>query len=194
MDEREVELQQRKREAWSHRTAAVYIPPESSWPPIQAIRRAHDRQFDRWMPHVTLLYPFAPRRDLPDLLPALQAACAAVQPFEATLASFHAFQHNANRSTVWLAPGPRASFTSLQAALQAAAPAYSHVSRYEDGFVPHLSVGQSGGPEEVAGLIARLGADWKSPVFRVEEICIIARKGNDPFEVVQRLPLGAPGA
>ena len=45
----------------THTTAVVLIPPEEVWEPIQALRRAHDRNFDRWMPHITLLYPFAER-------------------------------------------------------------------------------------------------------------------------------------
>jgi len=50
--------------AKSHRTAIAAIPPPECWEPIQAIRRVHDRQIGRWMPHVNLLYPFV----TPDLL------------------------------------------------------------------------------------------------------------------------------
>jgi hypothetical protein len=42
----------------------VIIPPEAVWEPIQAIRRRHDRKLRRWMPHITLLYPFRPRSEL----------------------------------------------------------------------------------------------------------------------------------
>ena len=44
----------------THKTALVVIPPESAWPPIQAIRAEHDRKVGRWMPHITLVYPFLP--------------------------------------------------------------------------------------------------------------------------------------
>ena len=46
----------------SNYAAVVLIPPLEVWEPVQAIRRAHDRQYHRWMPHVTLVYPFRPRR------------------------------------------------------------------------------------------------------------------------------------
>ena len=42
-------------------TAVVIIPPEKIWETIQKIRRTYDRQFHRWMPHITLLYPFKPQ-------------------------------------------------------------------------------------------------------------------------------------
>ena len=33
-------------------SAVCYVPPESVWPQIQAVRRVHDKAFVRWMPHV----------------------------------------------------------------------------------------------------------------------------------------------
>ncbi|OJT24569.1 hypothetical protein BO221_15600 [Archangium sp. Cb G35] len=176
--------------AWTHRTAVVFIPPAGVWPPIQAIRHEHDRQIQRWMPHVTLLYPFAPRDEVPALLPSLEAACAALSPFEAVLASFQVFQHRADRSTLWLAPEPREAFVRLQAVLQAAAPAYAHTSRFPSGFTPHLSVGQSGSATQVQALLERLGETWTPLVFQVTGVSIIAREGNRPFEVIRTLPLG----
>ena len=179
--------------AWTHRTALVLIPPGEVWPAIQEVRRAHDRQFVRWMPHVTLLYPFAPRGELPALLPALREACAALAPFEARLGTFGRFTHRGGRTTLWLAPEPREAFVRLQAALERAAPAYGHTSRFPGGFTPHLSVGQAPG-HEAAALAAALGACWRPLVFRVAEVQLIAREGERPFEVVERLRLGAPAA
>ncbi len=43
-------------ESLDHKTAAVIIPPESVWGPIQAIRQNHDSKVGRWMPHITLVY------------------------------------------------------------------------------------------------------------------------------------------
>jgi hypothetical protein len=44
----------------THSTALVVIPPGSAWAPIQAIRAEHDRKVGRWMPPITLVYPFLP--------------------------------------------------------------------------------------------------------------------------------------
>jgi 2'-5' RNA ligase len=92
---------------------------------------------------------------------------------------------------VWLAPEPRESFARLQAALQEAAPDYAHTSRFSGGFTPHLSVGQSGGAEQVNALVVSLGETWRPLVFRASEVSLIAREGNGPFEVVRTLRLGA---
>jgi hypothetical protein len=45
----------------THKTAVVIIPPEALWAPIQAVRKEHDRQFRRRMPHISLIYPFRPK-------------------------------------------------------------------------------------------------------------------------------------
>ena len=39
-------------------TACCIIPPESLWGPIQDIRKRKDKAYDRWPPHVNLLFPF----------------------------------------------------------------------------------------------------------------------------------------
>jgi hypothetical protein len=55
----------------THHTAVVAIPPPEVWSPIQAIRRQHDRNVQRWMPHITLIYPFMPRKHCGEALPRL---------------------------------------------------------------------------------------------------------------------------
>ncbi len=42
-------------------SAVVIIPPKEKWKPIQEIRQLYDRNINRWMPHITLLYPFRPK-------------------------------------------------------------------------------------------------------------------------------------
>ena len=44
------------------------------------------------MPHITLLYPFAERRDFTEITPALAKAAQQVSSFSIELARFDAFQ------------------------------------------------------------------------------------------------------
>ena len=104
--------------AKTHHTAVAIVPPAEAWEPIQAIRRVHDRQICRWMPHINVLYPFRPRADFPVVLPALAAACAPVAPFAVTLNEFRLFLHGSGRCTLWLAPEPGGELRRLQARLQ----------------------------------------------------------------------------
>ncbi|MEZ4294886.1 MAG: RNA repair domain-containing protein [Polyangiaceae bacterium] len=66
--------------ATTHHTAVVLVPPAELWPAIQAIRGPHDRHATRWMPHITLLYPFVPEVDLDRARHVLGEVLAGVAP------------------------------------------------------------------------------------------------------------------
>ena len=125
----------------THTTAVVLIPPESAQPPIQAIRRVHDRNFVRWIPHITLLYPFAERRDFADVIPALAKAARQITPLSIQLRRFDAFKHRKS-CTMFLVPEPADEIVRLHTTLLQHLPDYDDTARFAEGFHPHLSVGQ----------------------------------------------------
>jgi 2'-5' RNA ligase len=176
--------------ATTHTTAAVIIPPRALWEPIQAIRRIHDRQIARWMPHITLLYPFRPMAAWDAAAAALRAACASVAPFTVTLARFRHFAHSPRSFTLWLEPDPAAPLARLQAALQADCPNSDAQSRFPAGFTPHLSVGQANDAGRLGGVMQELQAGWHPMRFDVEAVSLIARPEEGPFEEVRRVSLG----
>lgn len=167
----------------THLSALVAIPPTDLWEPIQAIRRVHDRHVREWMPHVTLLYPFRPRDSFSEALQVLRGL--GVPPFPVSLAKFHSFRHYEWSHTIWLDPEPAMEWKKLHAALLERFPDCQDVSRYESGFTPHLSVGQSSS----ADLAGQLQRPWAALPWRVAELALIARREREPFEVVETLPL-----
>ena len=176
----------------THHTAVVLIPPQEAWEPIQAVRRRYDRKIRRWMPHVTLLYPFLPASRFDDLEGAVAAALAGFSPFELRLERFHRFHHGRGRYTLWLAPEPRARLSGLHARLEAAVPGVSGAARRRTGFTPHLSVGQVQGRRAMEELLARLERDWDPLCFTAERVCFI-RRGAPPadvFQVDRTIPFG----
>jgi len=170
--------------------AVVWIPPESVWGPIQNIRRRYDRHLTRWMPHMTLLYPFRPREKFNEIEAMLREAAAKVPAFEATLGEPSSFEHNPRSFTMWMSPEPAESFRSLQAALQAAVPDCNDVANYPGGFTPHLSVGQSHGAEEVEARLRGIRSEWTPLQCPVSEVAMIYRIGEGPFQVDRLIPLG----
>jgi 2'-5' RNA ligase len=177
--------------AKTHLTAVVVVPPEEVWEPIQRLRRLHDPQIARWMPHITLLYPFVPAQQFDTVAPGLRDALRGQVPFRLTLAQFRHFPHGARSATLWLAPEPAAPLVRLQADLQLAFPHCDDVRQYRSGFVAHLSVGQFGGWREAESAAQRLAAEWSPLEFLVERVQLIARSGSegDPFSVRQEFPL-----
>ncbi len=62
----------------------------------------------------------------------------------------------------------------------------------ERGFTPHLSVGQlpRASAAETRSVLAAWERDWRPLLFQVGEVCLISRRGDQPFEVRRRVPLG----
>lgn len=169
----------------THRSAAVVIPPETLWPAIQEIRRQHDRNAVRWMPHVTLVYPFLPEDLFADAAPIVASILAGFAPFTVRLEGFDTFRHR-SVCTAWLRPvaDPSDAFPMLHRAVESLFP--SCAERGERELVPHLSVGQFRNPEEA---FERL-PEWRSVSFEVSSIAFISRRGEGPFEVREEVSLG----
>jgi 2'-5' RNA ligase len=88
----------------THKTAIVIIPPENLWQPIQEIRRQHDRHFRRWMPHITMIYPFRPCGEFDELANKFYPVFQHFRPFQIRLSLISQFQHPGENYTLWLAP------------------------------------------------------------------------------------------
>ena len=178
----------------SYKTGLVVIPPPSAWPPIQAIRAEHDRKIGRWMPHITLIYPFFPAEGLEAAAARLAPACAVLRPFALRLSAFDTFRHHRESYTVWLRPEPEEPLPELQAALWEAAWGRDAPRPPWRRFRPHLSVGQVRGRPALVRLLEELRRGWQPVDFGVERVSLIRREDppDDVFRVVRELPLGEP--
>ena len=170
----------------THTTAVVLIPPEAVQPPIQAIRRIHDRNFERWMPHITLLYPFAARHDFGDITSALTKAAQQVSPFSIQLARFDAFQHRKS-CTMFLVPEPAAEIVRLHSALIQQLPDYDDTARFAGGFHPHLSVGQFQ-HRSLHTDQQQLQTEWQPIRYEIANLSLIYRapETDDRFVVAEQ--------
>lgn len=119
---------------------------------------------------------------------ALHRALADVQPIEdCVLARIGYFKHGKRSCTAWLAPQqqsqqalgsetvpdpasppPHPALLALQSACQVALPHCDDLSRFEHGFIPHLSLGQFATPAEVAALRAKV--KWEAMPFVVDRV------------------------
>ena len=169
----------------THTTAVVLIPPEEIHSPIQTIRKVHDRNYDRWMPHITLLYPFAPQQEFQDIIPSLAEAAQQTDPFSISFASFDAFKHRKS-CTLFLVPEPKDAIVDLHRILTQQLPDYDDTARFSGGFNPHLSVGQFS-HESLKEAQQKLQNAWKPIQYLADSLFLIYRSAetNDRFVVAE---------
>lgn len=175
-----------------HQSAVVLSPPLGARGAIQAIREQHDRNFRRWMPHITLLYPFYPKSHFENVVDVLSDACQKVQAFDLSLSDFHYFQHGKRSFTFWLAPEPKSAICALQETLWQAVPDCDDTRKFKSGFTPHLSMGQVGAKQDLDSVLPALQDTWDGLVFRAQRIDLIWRndKPDDVFRVGYSIALG----
>ena len=169
----------------THKTAVVIIPPETIWEPIQRIRRQHDRNLRRWMPHITLLYPFLPVSEFDRVTEQFRSQLRSLKPFELRLSEIRYFRHAREHYTLWLAPEPAEAVAALQERLWQVVPECDETRTFPDGFVPHLSIGQVSRRSRLQDVLQTLQRDWRELRFRVDSIALIWR--NDPPDDVFRV-------
>lgn len=172
-------------------SAVVIVPPEEKWLPIQEIRRQYDRQINRWMPHITLLYPFRPEEEYIRIEDLFSNVCSGIERFEITFKNFRYFPHSKQNYTFWLDPIPKQPIIDLQAKILELVPECDDANRHKSGFSPHLSVGQIKGRDKMKAILGTLQNNWKEVKFSVNQICFISREKNNvsKFEIKKRIEL-----
>lgn len=178
-----------------HTSALIAKPPESILTEIQQIRREHDPSFERWMPHINLVYGFVPEADFPAATEAIAAAINDLPPLRVRLAGVRRFDHKGS-TTVWIQPttAPPDSLKILQRRLAACFPGCTEQdTRSHEGFTPHMTIAKLvGSPSEISALIERFAAALPPLEFDIDAVHLIARRGSDPFAVRSSVSLAAP--
>lgn len=134
------------------------------------------------MPHITVIYPFRPKKDFNDLVGKFTHVCEQIIPFEIEFIRFRFFEHQQESYTLWLAPEPEEPLIKLQKELLRIVPDCNDVNLFPGGYTPHLSVGQVRGRSRLRTLHKKLQESWKPFSFAVHEVSLIWR-GEPPDDI-----------
>lgn len=170
----------------------VIIPPKEKWGPIQEIRKLYDRQINRWMPHITLLFPFYPINQYTEIEKKFLLVSSEFNGFDISLEEFRSFKHYNKNYTIWLDPTPNDIIIELQSTLLKITPDFNDVNRFKGGYKPHLSIGQfKGSPISLNNKIDELQNSWEEITFEVKEFYFIWRDNfkNSNFQIEKRFSL-----
>ena len=175
-----------------HSSAVVIIPPKVKWGPIQEIRKLYDRNINRWMPHITLLFPFYPKNQYTEIEKKFLLISSEFTKFDISLREFRYFKHYNKNYTIWLDPTSNDMIIKLQSELLKIAPECNDVNKFKGGYYPHLSVGQfKGNPINLKNKIDELQTSWEEITFEVKEFYFIWRDNikNSRFQIEKRFLL-----
>ena len=171
---------------------ALLVEPGDVYNKINDIRSSHDAAYPRWMPHVNFLFPFVK----PQLFPQCK------QRLDNVLRSFGDFSLHFDKIGHFLKSGKATFHLKVSAASatrlgQLFALVRAELSEVEyshgDEFVPHLTLAQCSA-WEVAATETML-THWLGPqgiTIPVTHLSLIARTGDAPFVVVDRVLLNNP--
>ena len=170
-------------------TAVVIIPPVEIWAPIQQIRMQYDRQMNRWMPHVNLIYPFKPEGYFAELSHEFEKICGDISAFQVTFKEIKYFTHGKQRHTLWLAPEPSSLIKNLQKKIFSIVPDCDDLNKFRNGYTAHLSLGQIKG--HLNKILNHLQENWNPISFTLKKIAFISRENvkNSKFQVKKEICL-----
>lgn len=198
-------------------SACVIIPPHDLWDAIQAIRSANDTSFDRWPPHINILWPFLPQTQFSEVEASIASSTKFqnLRPFTVRLSTFtytrgSKYVHlvadiidgNTREKMPWppvQAKGKRdqeitTPMIELFNTMMGLFPGCERPFNDESGnpseyFLPHLSVGQFD-QNTIKESVRSLQEHWTPIEFEVTEIVLMARSGpNKPFQTISTIPL-----
>jgi len=200
-------------------SACVIIPPQDLWDRIQEIRGEHDTSFDRWPPHINLLWPFIPQSSFADAAQKISSNSKflAIKPFTVRFSTFsftrgsryvHLVADILDQETREKLPWPpvfekgkRKDATEITTPMQVLfqtlmelfpgceRPFLDHDGNPTEHFLPHLSVGQVE-QKTIRDTVANLQSGWAPIEFEVTELTFLARAGpNKPFQTILTIPL-----
>jgi 2'-5' RNA ligase len=162
----------------NYSTALVVIIPVEFHDSINFWRSQYDKAYPRWMPHITLYYPFVSVDQFPDVTERIQAAVRGFGSFELNFNRVSHFPQK-NKSTIHLRVE---NDTKLQELFNdQIKPALSEIKISHPTFVPHLTLAQTDkrNTNQMVNQIQEYFND-KSMKITVSEIYLINRSETDP--------------
>ena len=173
----------------THQTALCLIPPSNFWEQIQSIRSVHDKAYPRWMPHINLVYPFAPETEFSTLKSRLDSVLNQRQALEIEFdqSSIQYFKQKGQECTFNLRPKRNKDVVELYEAIKNQLTDYIKDTR---SFEPHLTLGQAT-TSRISDVLYEIKAKWKPIKFTIDRVCLISRQNdsNDLFSIKNQVLL-----
>lgn len=166
-------------------TAFVIIPPSELCTQVQEIRKLHDSAFDRWMPHINILFPFIPPEEFETFHSKFVDIFNEFPAFEIKFQKFGHFDQ-AKKSVLWADPcTENKEINKIYDIVSKELPFLKDNRPYN----PHMTLGQFD-KSEIPRKKEEFSKEWKEIKFVVNELHLIKRDGQSaPFYIKSSLKL-----
>jgi len=188
----------------TYRTALCIIPPNYLWQPIQEIRQQHDPAYERWMPHINIVYPFINTDQFTDFALTLRNAFRKhnVQPINIKLnaSNISHFDRKGNEFVMILLPNAEtsSSLTQLYDIITSILPKIKDDNETNETskhsrrpFTPHLTLGVFE-DKNVTQTLSNFHQQWSQTnvglPWTADSVFMIARHSDDtPFRILHEI-------
>lgn len=170
----------------NYSTALVVMIPPEFHDVINYWRNGHDKAYPRWMPHITLYYPFISVEDFPAVGERIQAAVAGFGSFEMNLNQINYFkQGKGGKSTIHLRVEDDKPLQNLFKRIKEAIP---EIPCAHPQLTPHVTLGQGKDKDETNRMIREMEEYFREKgqggemmmKMMISEIQLINRSETDP--------------
>jgi poly(A) polymerase Pap1/uncharacterized protein (UPF0248 family)/2'-5' RNA ligase len=97
-------------------TALSIVPPRHLWAPVDRLRALYDRAYEKWPPHINLIYPFVTPDPLPRVADKIQEALQAREDannIRLSLDAVGVFSHPRHGNTIYLRDSDQERLSNL---------------------------------------------------------------------------------
>ena len=182
-------------------SALCIIPPKSKWKAIQEIREHYDPMYERWPPHINLLFPFINEKYSQQIAKYISFMIKQnnIKSFDIHLNSFQVFDGiktvQRNDSNPWnqnkietLFLKPQGCYQELQKIFDLLKKDWSKCTAKHNKFGPHLTMGKFK-VKEINRFKSKFQMSWKPISFQCDAIYLMTRQGSEPFKIRHKIPL-----
>jgi len=169
-------------------TAIIIVPPRDICGYADHYRQLYMHDTMRNIePHFTVVFPFAPYEQLPEVEPRLAKVLAACAPRRLSIRGFAVFEES---GVLYLRLADPERVLSLYRAIHAEFPEYSaHGGQYDDNFTPHLTVGRFSDPAQLNKAYNELSVQRLYIGFDVEQVVLKYENDDGVWDTWSELPL-----
>ena len=185
----------------NHANSLAIILPKYCVECLQKVRQIHDPQFERWPPHINILYPFFSQtntqmlleNDEPTLIDDLTSFFSRVEPFKCELSKISSFA-----KVVYLEPDIQAANKIKHIFKELKQNLFKHVTTWRHEATAHCTIAQpmdkrQCSPDWLAKTLSQISKEFEglSASFDIDCIYWITRTATEPFKIKCAFPLGS---